>query len=1563
MKKFLVKISNKIRKQNGETVPRSCSAQIQGFKEKTMNMDILHKAASQGEMCKMQLSSLCGDVNKPDKNNRTALHLACTNGHAEVVHFLIGKKANINLCDNQNRTALMMAVQYQNDVIVSILLENDADVDLVDVDGNTALHLASKIPSMDSVILLVKKDANINAKNLKGLSPLMMAIRGNQTTMAEFLLKKGADVNILDKCQRSPLMIAAGNGNMDMVQILLKFQADFTLKDNKGLSAEDFALANDYHHCAQLISEHAAKRNLAPYLATPLQCEEIIKSEPESPQEIPDCWDRPSTSIDDMFKSDNTSLESLPEGKAEFQAEEFPQAKIASVKEEMADVFSSAPLAPRMAIRPNAKTVSALPRPLPLDHYGANVLFQESDESDWDQDSSISFCNKIKTPRLQTAVQEGSSEMSMIESDEQGSFHSKMEQIKKKVSTETWDIKPEDEGEEEEEEEEEAGFNVVVRNVMIRNQPAQSYNVKEENQDESEEDSAGKEDIGSMRLVDQAKRLDSESEDSIGDSSEPSLKGKKFDDCHLAQKTRLQGKEEEEEEEEEEFIPSEAPPLHLTEMENRGKVVQNTSDESKIGASQSIKQEQPETPPETCEGTTEESSNDQTEEKVSRNIKSKTCVRPSEQSSIEQTESKYFCLNDLPSAPSQVHQFVPPRMLLESQLAQAPTFPIRPTATAAGGGHSEDSSQLTPVREAVGLRVPQNNSGIQDLFMLDSVLSDLLEYDGRYKSAEWLKRTRNTIQNIDGSEISEDTDGLLSEDSDIAHNIRGLDSASSDSRSEKHFQHKVDQQFLKAKFYLGPEGDRLRKLEVEKRNLEERNFELQSANASLRVQLKTANANINAYESTNNKLNEDHRKAQMMLVQNENALNLLLQNVNSQVVKQKEMEEEYKRSKNNEEQLRSELEELQASCNIKQRDLSEENETLKDKVEDLRQDLKILSDNESQDCLIRDKEFSLLKYELQLANAQLDNERRAGDRLEADFRSCRSRLVETEQTRLEMEKTLLLEKEENRRLASQDVLHLEAINKSSQKLTKLKAHANTLESDVHRFELQIAEKTALLSNVQRECDQSSARVKELETTLQAEKESLARVTSSQENTQGLLKQAQNEVTSLRQRLEEAQTKMVAKDYALTDAKNSFNDSMFKLRTECEERVQQAQSTCKDLTFKVNELNTLVSKLEKDNTEKQASQKQMQQQLDDSIKKLSKCEASLEITTRHRSDLEEEKTKLLQDVDNLKQKLSEKETQCIQAEKLINERVSHLDERERELSFATRRQKESQAAVDASDSASRQLEEDLQRLELDNIRLETAAKQHSSKFEALQRAAQEDARMRVQLEELVTNLQSKKLALEEQLNKEVQKHTALSNGAQDAQFMWEEELKGRSKLGLRLAELEKEKDAMSTQMETEKKKGEELEEQKKSMECRLEQEMKRNSELQKEMYRLQSLLKAAKKKMTEQQFSQGDKEKLNQQLNELQAELEKEQSFRNQLERSRKQLEDDLLSLRRTQVPTMDGGFMGMAPNPQGYQYRCLCTKSHSPVRESPTYSVQDYLTKVGGHQCFGGTMLRSTNAI
>lgn len=53
---------------------------------------------------------------------------------------------------------------------------------------------------------------------------------------------------------------------------------------------------------------------------------------------------------------------------------------------------------------------------------------------------------------------------------------------------------------------------------------------------------------------------------------------------------------------------------------------------------------------------------------------------------------------------------------------------------------------------------------------------------------------------------------------------------------------------------------------------------------------------------------------------------------------------------------------------------------------------------------------------------------------------------------------------------------------------------------------------------------------------------------------------------------------------------------------------------------------------------QSSLRQLQQELADTLKKLSMCEASLEVNTRYRNDLEEEKVRTQKDLDRLRGKV-------------------------------------------------------------------------------------------------------------------------------------------------------------------------------------------------------------------------------------------------------------------------------------------------------------------------------------
>ncbi|KAJ8788848.1 hypothetical protein J1605_005144 [Eschrichtius robustus] len=170
----------------------------------------IHKAASVGNVAKVQQILLLGKngLNDRDKMNRTALHLACANGHPAVVTLLVERKCQLNLCDNENRTALMKAIQCQEEACATILLEHGADPNVMDVSGNTALHYAALYQNISLAAKLLSHDASIEARNKEDLTPLLLAVSENNQQMVEFLVKKEANIHVVDKMKSNRQLIS-----------------------------------------------------------------------------------------------------------------------------------------------------------------------------------------------------------------------------------------------------------------------------------------------------------------------------------------------------------------------------------------------------------------------------------------------------------------------------------------------------------------------------------------------------------------------------------------------------------------------------------------------------------------------------------------------------------------------------------------------------------------------------------------------------------------------------------------------------------------------------------------------------------------------------------------------------------------------------------------------------------------------------------------------------------------------------------------------------------------------------------------------------------------------------------------------------------------------------------------------------------------------------------------------------------------------------------------------------------------------------------------------------------
>ncbi|XP_010771229.1 ankyrin repeat domain-containing protein 26-like, partial [Notothenia coriiceps] len=405
--------------------------------------------------------------------------------------------------------------------------------------------------------------------------------------------------------------------------------------------------------------------------------------------------------------------------------------------------------------------------------------------------------------------------------------------------------------------------------------------------------------------------------------------------------------------------------------------------------------------------------------------------------------------------------------------------------------------------------------------------------------------------------------------------------------------------------------------------------------------------------------------------------------------------------------LRADLERSQANSSLKESHLLEENEHLKEQLEDARRDLKLNSEALTQTVFNCNNQLTALKSEFAMTSNRLENERQTRETLDAEVDSTRVRLAgavkEAElclSAHTETERALLREREEHQRLkdrlTGEVANQRESVSSLSQKLSKAETRANSLENEVHRATLQLTEKSLLLDVLQREKDQEAARVKDLEAALQVKEEQVNRAGARQEAAQERLAQTQSESMLLRQQLEESQNKGVAKERAVTDAQDRFSDLLSQLRSDSEERVQLVEERSKELASKAAEFREQLYKNEELRSERETTLRHLQQELADSLKKLSMSEATLEVNTRYRNDLEEEKARLFKDLERLRGKLEESEDQYVQAERRINSLKSSLDEREKELSTAVQKHQEALLASAASDTTIKQLEEAMQR---------------------------------------------------------------------------------------------------------------------------------------------------------------------------------------------------------------------------------------------------------------------------
>ena len=173
------------------------------------------------------------DVNATNKNNQTALTLACKKNHEDAIHVLLKAGSDTNIADKNGDTCLMIAViEHCSKEVLQAIIDQGADVNATNKNCRTALMMACKMSHEDAIHVLLKAGSETNISDIYGGTCLMYAVAGYcSKAVLQAIIDLGTDVNVTNKNNHTALMMACQKKHEDAIHVLLKAGSDTNIPD------------------------------------------------------------------------------------------------------------------------------------------------------------------------------------------------------------------------------------------------------------------------------------------------------------------------------------------------------------------------------------------------------------------------------------------------------------------------------------------------------------------------------------------------------------------------------------------------------------------------------------------------------------------------------------------------------------------------------------------------------------------------------------------------------------------------------------------------------------------------------------------------------------------------------------------------------------------------------------------------------------------------------------------------------------------------------------------------------------------------------------------------------------------------------------------------------------------------------------------------------------------------------------------------------------------------------------------------------------------------------------
>jgi len=173
-------------------------------------------------------------VDAVDYDRRSALHVAASDGHTNVIAALLEARADVNPKDRWGRTPLDEAKPSLAPEACNMLIAAGA------VRGADAADEEKPTTAIESAVAMCCAAA-------AGALPLLQDLHS-----------RGMDINAADYDGRAALMIAASHGHADIVKWLVEARANVNAKDNFGYNATAEAARHGHENIVKILAAAGA---------------------------------------------------------------------------------------------------------------------------------------------------------------------------------------------------------------------------------------------------------------------------------------------------------------------------------------------------------------------------------------------------------------------------------------------------------------------------------------------------------------------------------------------------------------------------------------------------------------------------------------------------------------------------------------------------------------------------------------------------------------------------------------------------------------------------------------------------------------------------------------------------------------------------------------------------------------------------------------------------------------------------------------------------------------------------------------------------------------------------------------------------------------------------------------------------------------------------------------------------------------------------------------------------------------------------------------------------------